>query len=138
MSMVITDKELPANYIVSYELAYQHRVNICVRAKNFEQAEALVERALDNGTLWDKGNPDCYVVYDDFEEEDDNVLCFEVRGAAAADCVPDRTVETLRLHEVAWTLLQAAKAVVANWEGGDLAASVRSLALVVNEAETLR
>lgn len=138
MSMVIADKGLPENYIVSYELAYQHRVNICVRAKNSGQAEAVVERALDHGTLWDKGNPDCYVVYDDFEEDNDNVLCFEVREATADDCEPDVTVETLRRHEVSRSLLQAAKAVIANWEGGELTASVRSLASVVNEAETLR
>ncbi|MFZ5593711.1 MAG: hypothetical protein ACOY4D_05540 [Pseudomonadota bacterium] len=135
---VMTDKELPGFYIVSYDLAYQHRVNICVHAKDAGRAVALVQERFDNGTLWDIGNPDCYLVYDDFEEEDDNVLCFEARGATAVDCVPDRTVETLRLHEVAWTLLQAAKAVVANWEGGDLAAAVRNLASVVSEAETLR
>lgn len=137
MSMVITDKELPENYIVSYELAYHHRVNICVRAKNSGQAEAVVERALDHGTLWDKGNPDCYVVYDDFEEDDDNVLCFEVREATADDCEPDVTVETLRRHEVSRSLLQAAKAVIANWEGGDLATAVRDLDAAVREAETI-
>lgn len=125
-------------YIVNYELAYQHRVNICVRAEDAERAVAVVQERFDTGTLWDKGNPDCYLVYDDFEEEDDNVLCFEAREATAADCEPDSTVETLRRHEAAWSLLQAAKAVIINWDGGDLATAVRNLASAMVDAETLR
>lgn len=129
---------MATQYIVNYELAYQHRVNICVRAEDAERAVALVQERFDNGTLWDTGNPDCYLVYDDFEEEDDNVLSFGVREATAADCEPDSTVETLRRHEASWTLLQAAKAVIVNWDGGDLATAVRNLASAVVDAETLR
>lgn len=124
-------------YIVNYTLDYQHCVNICVRAEDTERAVAVVQERFDNGTLWDKGNPDCYLVYDDFEEVCDNVLCFEAREALAADCEPDSTVKTLRRHEASWSLLDAAKAVIINWEGDPLATAVRNLAAAVREAETI-
>ena len=64
-------------YLVEYTLDYEHVVRVGITAENEEDAIALAERKFDEGTIWDN-TQDCPLLYDDYEEKDDNTLEFRV------------------------------------------------------------
>jgi hypothetical protein len=63
--------------IVEYALDYVHYVRVAVRSVSDRDAIALAEEAFDNATIWDD-TPDMPLLYDDFEETEDNTLVFKV------------------------------------------------------------
>lgn len=63
--------------IVEYELGYTHRVQVAVPSVSDEDAIAIAEEAFDNATIWDD-TPGMPLLYDDFEEVEDNTLDFKV------------------------------------------------------------
>ncbi len=64
-------------YIVEYALDYEHIVRVGIAAKSEKEAIEIAERKFDEGSIWDS-TPDCPLLYDDFEETDDNTLEFKV------------------------------------------------------------
>lgn len=64
-------------FIVEYELDYTHRVQVGVTARSECDALRKAEKAFDNATIWDD-TADMPLLYDDYEEKNDNTLEFRV------------------------------------------------------------
>lgn len=63
--------------IVEYTLDYVHRVQVAVPSCSDADAIAKAEEAFDNATIWDDV-PSMPLLYDDYEETQDNTLVFKV------------------------------------------------------------
>jgi len=63
--------------IVEYQLDYIHRVQVAVASVSDQDAIAQAETAFDNATIWDD-TKEMPLLFDDFEETDDNTLTFKV------------------------------------------------------------
>ena len=64
-------------YIVQYRLDYQHRVQVGIHAASPEAAIDRAQAAFDNATLW-ADTAQMPLLFDDYEEVDDQALIFEV------------------------------------------------------------
>lgn len=104
-------------YVVEYSLYYQHIVRVGLRAGSLQAAEDKAQRAFDNGTLWDdtRAMP---LLYDAFEERDDNVLEFTAEQVLDLPA-RDSSVESIHQRGALEELLELARRI----ESGYYAAS---------------
>ena len=99
------------NFIVEYVLAYDHVVQVGVRAATKLSACLKAEKAFDAGTIWDD-TPDMPLIYDDYEEgADSSALTFtamEVKELPAKS----PSVVTAQLHAKARKMQAALQALI--------------------------
>lgn len=119
-------------HVVRYKLAYDHVVCVGIDAVSSEAAIGRAQALFEAGTLWDD-TPDVPLLQDDYEEQDDNVLEFEVLESSRESYpAPDASVLHLRreraLAKVARLFIQAYQAGEENggidWSDLDLAYEV--------------
>jgi len=87
-------------YIVQYRLDYQHRVQVGIHAATPEAAIKKAQAAFDNATLWDDTGR-MPLLFDDYEEKDDQPLLFEVVEQVDAWPEPEASVIHLRQQSAA-------------------------------------
>lgn len=63
-------------YLVEYTLSYDHVVRVGIEAIDADEAKQKAADAFEDGTIWDS-TPMMPLLYDDFEEKEDNVLTFK-------------------------------------------------------------
>lgn len=80
------------HFVVKYSLAYDHVVAVGIRANTTEEAEDTAQQLFDAGEIWDD-TPDVPLLYDDFEEQEDNILQFE---ATEVDAWPQPDASVLK------------------------------------------
>jgi len=78
-------------YIVQYGLDYVHRVLVGIQAASPEEAVLKAQLAFDEGAIWDDTGL-MPLLFDDYEEKDDQSLVFEVIANVAAWPAPDASV----------------------------------------------
>ncbi|MBK6744184.1 MAG: hypothetical protein IPG66_14950 [Hydrogenophilales bacterium] len=81
--------------IVEYRIDYTHRVQVGVVADCDDTAIALAQAAFDAGAIWDN-TPEMPLLYDDYDEVEDETLIFRVVATVArwpepAVCVVNAT-----------------------------------------------
>jgi hypothetical protein len=87
-------------FVMEYTLDYQHRVQVGVKAKSPEEAEQKAQQAFDSGTIWDD-TAEMPLLFDDYEETEDNVLAFKSVAEVGKWPTPDASVEQLRRNAIA-------------------------------------
>jgi hypothetical protein len=87
-------------YIVQYGLDYEHRVLVGIEAASPEEAVQKAQQAFDEGAIWDDTDQ-MPLLFDDYEEKDDQSLAFEVIANVDAWPVPDASVLKLRREAAA-------------------------------------
>lgn len=95
-------------FVISYSLGYQHVVHVGIEAKYQDEALAKAQDAMDAGILWDD-MPDMPLLMDEFEEECDNALEFQVEYELLASDPwpePDASVKGLQLKEQSIALVR--------------------------------
>jgi len=78
-------------YVVQYSLDYEHRVQVGIEAASPEAAIEQAEAAFDTGTIWDDTGQ-MPLLFDDYEERDDQSPRFEVVAEVDAWPAPDSSV----------------------------------------------
>lgn len=99
-----------SKFIVEYSLAYEHVCRIGIEAETQQVAEDYAWGLFDDGTFWDN-TPQAPLLYDDYEEQNDNVLSFT--ATQCDDWSPDASVETLLRHNASRLLLDVVELVAA-------------------------
>jgi hypothetical protein len=87
-------------YIVQYGLDYVHRVLVGIEADSPEEAIQKAQLAFDEGAIWDDTGL-MPLLFDDYEEKDDQCLVFEVIANVEAWPAPDASVLKLRREAAA-------------------------------------
>lgn len=87
-------------YIVQYGLDYEHRVLVGIEAASPEEAVQKAQQAFDEGAIWDDTDQ-MPLLFDDYEEKDDQSLVFDVIANVDAWPVPDASVLKLRREAAA-------------------------------------
>jgi hypothetical protein len=87
-------------YIVQYGLDYEHRVLVGIEAASPEEAVLKAQLAFDEGAIWDDTGL-MPLLFDDYEEKDDQCLVFEVIANVEAWPTPDASVLKLRREAAA-------------------------------------
>ena len=96
---------LRMKFAVSYELEYVHRVMVGIEASSEEEAQQVAEEHFDQGTIWDDTLA-LPLLFDDFEEKDDNVLEWKVESIESFPD-PDASVLEIRRKEYAFAACRA-------------------------------
>ncbi|MDR8398441.1 hypothetical protein NE850_19050 [Paraburkholderia sp. USG1] len=99
----------PGLYMVGYTLDYAHRVVVGVQATSADEACRHARAAFDASTFRDD-TPDMPLLYDDYEELDGQILCFDATAVAAWP-VAHASVRMTRVHAAAERLLALARLV---------------------------
>lgn len=85
--------------LVEYTLDYVHRVQVAVPSVSDMDAVAIAEQAFNDATIWDD-TPEMPLLYDDFEESQDNTLRFEVVDVVGCmDDLPPRDGSVAALRQ---------------------------------------
>jgi hypothetical protein len=108
-------------FVVEGELDYTHRFQVGIQAADAEQAEAIAEEAMNQGTLFDDV-PDMPLLMDRYEEDEDSgsVLQFRVISSPTQWPVPaDRSVLLQRAEIAAMACAQALVTAYARAEQSD-------------------
>jgi len=87
-------------YVVQYGLDYEHRVLVGIEAASPEEAIQKAQQAFDEGAIWDDTGL-MPLLFDDYEEKDDQSLVFEVIANVEAWPAPDASVLKLRREAAA-------------------------------------
>lgn len=87
-------------FVVEYSLDYQHRVQVGVQAKSPEEAETQAQRAFDSGSIWDD-TAEMPLLFDDYEETEDNTLSFVVVAEVSKCPAPDASVVKIQRENAA-------------------------------------
>ena len=87
-------------YVVQYGLDYEHRVLVGIEAASTEEAIQKAQQAFDEGVIWDDTGQ-MPLLFDDYEEKDDQCLVFEVIAKMDAWPVPEASVLQLRREAAA-------------------------------------
>ncbi len=87
-------------YVVQYGLDYVHRVLVGIEAASPEEAVLKAQLAFDEGAIWDDTGL-MPLLFDDYEEKDDQSLVFEVVANVEAWPAPDASVLKLRREAAA-------------------------------------
>jgi hypothetical protein len=87
-------------YIVQYGLDYVHRVLVGIEAASPEEAVQKAQLSFDEGAIWDDTGL-MPLLFDDYEEKDDQCLVFEVIANVEAWPAPDASVLKLRREAAA-------------------------------------
>jgi len=82
-------------YVVQYGLDYEHRVLVGIEATSTEEAIQKAQQAFDEGAIWDDTGQ-MPLLFDDYEEKDDQSLVFEVIANVEVWPAPDASVLKLR------------------------------------------
>lgn len=101
-------------YVVEYELAYEHRVQVGIRARSPAAAIRQAEQAFADATLWDD-TAAMPLLFDDYEETDGHALAFKVVAEVDTWPVPDASVLQIRRDNAA---RQACRLLVAAYRRG--------------------
>lgn len=85
-------------YVIQYKLTYEHIVQVGITAPDPEFAKKRAENLFDYGDLWNN-TLEVPLLYDDFEEEDDNVLEFTVQQTLEDDQAwPEKDASVMELQ----------------------------------------
>jgi hypothetical protein len=87
-------------YVVQYGLDYEHRVLVGIEAASTEEAIQKAQQAFDEGVIWDDTGQ-MPLLFDDYEEKDDQSLTFEVIAKVDAWPAPEASVLQLRREAAA-------------------------------------
>jgi hypothetical protein len=87
-------------YIVQYGLEYAHRVLVGIEAVSPEEAVLKAQLAFDEGAIWDDTGL-MPLLFDDYEEKDDQCLVFEVIAKVDVWPAPEASVLKLRREAAA-------------------------------------
>ena len=87
-------------YVVQYGLDYEHRVLVGIEAASTEEAIQKAQQAFDEGVIWDDTGQ-MPLLFDDYEEKDDQCLVFEVIAKVDAWPAPEASVLKLRREAAA-------------------------------------
>lgn len=93
-----------SNFVVTFDVAYQHVIKVGVVAASELAALQLAESAFGSGALW-TGNCELQLLHDDFHEEGEHVDRYVSHLGNAAFPSPDATVHELELQFQARRLL---------------------------------
>lgn len=102
-------------YVVEYSLAYDYTVRVGVTAASVEDAKAKAGAAFDAGTIWDD-TPDMPLLYDEYDEQEDNTLEFFATAAGETFPKVDGSVLRDRGRQKA---IDAANLLIAAYEHGE-------------------
>lgn len=87
-------------YVVQYGLDYEHRVQVGIEAASPEEAIQKAQQAFDEGVIWDDTGQ-MPLLFDDYEEKDDQCLVFEVIAKVDVWPAPEASVLKLRREAAA-------------------------------------
>ncbi len=87
-------------YVVQYGLDYEHRVLVGIEAASPEEAIQKAQQAFDEGAIWDDTGQ-MPLLFDDYEEKDDQCLVFEVIAKVDVWPAPEASVLKLRREAAA-------------------------------------
>jgi hypothetical protein len=112
--MCILEKTMK-NYVIEYTLAYEHRVQVGICAKDPESAIAQAQERFDAGTIWDD-TPTVPLLFDDYEETGDQSLQFSVVAEVLEWPSVDCSVNYIRRRDAAFN---AARLLIAAYQRGE-------------------
>ncbi len=87
-------------FIVSYELAYIHRVSVGITAKDQAEAQQLAEQAFNDALIWDDSDT-LPLLSDDYFESGDERIAWEC-AAVEHYPEPDHSVRQLKKQQAAF------------------------------------
>ena len=90
---------MKSKYVVSYQIAYFHRVSVGVEAKDQAEAKQLAVQAFDEGTIWDDSEA-MPLLSDDYLESGDSSLVWEVDSVEHFP-EPDHSIQQLKQEQAA-------------------------------------
>lgn len=96
----MTIETVPRRYVVEYQLDYKHRVQVGVMAGTADEAQELAKQAFDAGAIWDD-TAEMPLLFDDYEEDGDGPLLFQVVATVKEWPAPDASVAALRRNGAA-------------------------------------
>lgn len=82
---------------VSYRLTYDHVVSFGIEADSHDEAIEKAQQAFDDGRIWDN-TPEMPLLYDEYEEHDDNVLEFTAEDVVGNQFVVEASANTVLMH----------------------------------------
>ncbi len=118
------------HYVVKYGLAYEHIVAVGIRANTPEEAERTAQRLFDDGSIW-RDTSDLPLLYDDFEEAENNVLEFKATEVDEWP-QPDASVIKERERAAAFDVCRELVRLIRSGDWGEV--SLRGLAPVFEKA----
>ena len=102
-------------YVVQYGLDYEHRVLVGIEAASPEEAIQKAQQAFDEGVSWDDTGQ-MPLLFDDYEEKDDQCLVFEVIAKVDVWPAPEASVLKLRREAAA---MRACRLLVEAYQRGE-------------------